>query len=200
MIDARHRFLLDAPLVSGTPKVDLPIPGSLRREDAAKLYELAYFASGDVIEFGTNRGLSASILSEALTAAGNPGTVVTIDLDEELSRRAGRLLAEHGHGNLRLETGDGAAVLGRLIGEGARFGFAFVDHSHRYEHVRDVSARLHEVLPLGAYAAFHDFVDRRNGDPAEDDFDVVRGALDGLGDRFVLESTCGCLGVFRRVA
>src|SRR5678815_268307 len=75
VIDRSHARLLDAPLVPGTVKIDLPIKGSLRREDAAKLYELAFFARGNVLDIGTNRGLSASILSDALVNSGRTDTV-----------------------------------------------------------------------------------------------------------------------------
>src|SRR5215207_9888780 len=37
--------------------IDIGIPGSLRREDALKLYEIAHYALGDGLELGTGEGL-----------------------------------------------------------------------------------------------------------------------------------------------
>src|SRR5438128_632925 len=50
--------------------IDLGISGWLRREDALKLYELAYFADGPILELGSYHGLSTSILSRAAHDAG----------------------------------------------------------------------------------------------------------------------------------
>jgi hypothetical protein len=54
-IDDVHRALAAAP-VKG-PLIDLGIPGWLRVEDSLKLYELAYFCAGDILELGTHQGL-----------------------------------------------------------------------------------------------------------------------------------------------
>jgi hypothetical protein len=51
------------------------IRGWLRREDALKLYEIAYFASGDILELGSFHGLSTSIL--LLRAATRSGRSVS---------------------------------------------------------------------------------------------------------------------------
>ncbi|MEP7293513.1 MAG: hypothetical protein ABI835_17135, partial [Chloroflexota bacterium] len=38
-----------------------PIGGWLQRPDALKLYEMAYFAEGDILEIGSFHGLSTSV-------------------------------------------------------------------------------------------------------------------------------------------
>lgn len=57
------------------------IPGWLRPEDALKLYELAYHASGPILEIGTYRGKSGTLMAMALRDAGRPQLVVSVDVD-----------------------------------------------------------------------------------------------------------------------
>ena len=56
-IDADHHRIVTAPR-SKQGLINLGIDGYLWPEEAAKLYELAYTAPGDVLELGTYRGLS----------------------------------------------------------------------------------------------------------------------------------------------
>ncbi len=53
--------------------IDLGIDGWLRREDALKLYELAYFAAGPILEIWSYHGLSTSILARAVADSGAEG-------------------------------------------------------------------------------------------------------------------------------
>lgn len=192
-INEAHRKLIDAPLIPGTVKIDAPIKGSLRREDAAKLYELAYFSTGNALDIGTNRGLSASIIADAI---GPARRVWTVDLDPRLSAAAQDALARHGHTNVDLFVEDATTWVASLRG-GDKFGFAFIDHSHEYEHVRSVTARLKDILLPSAFVAFHDFIDYRNGNPEFPDYGVTAGALDGMGGDFEYVCCSGCVGVFR---
>lgn len=194
-IDDFHAHLLNAPLEEGSVKIAMPIKGSLRREDAAKLYELAHFAEGDVLDIGTNRGLSASILSTALGDTGRK--VLSVDMDPKLSGIAAKSLAQHDHTNVECNVSEAGAWLEGLRSEGRKFGFAFVDHSHQYEPVRAVSSLLRDVLLPGSYVAFHDFIDHRNGKADFPDYDVARGAIDGMGSDFLPAGCSGCMGVFR---
>lgn len=50
--------------------IEIGIRGFLRREDALKIYELAFHASGDVLEMGSAWGLSTSILCRAVADSG----------------------------------------------------------------------------------------------------------------------------------
>src|SRR4051812_21217161 len=82
-----HRRLLDAPLKPGSVVIDIGIPGSLRREDAAKLYELAFFGQGDVLVMGLGHGLSAAIVAQAIYDANRTGKVVGVDVDPHTVQR-----------------------------------------------------------------------------------------------------------------
>ena len=58
--------------------IDLGIDGWLRREGALKLYELAYFAAGPILEIGSYHGLSKSILARAVADSGAEAKTVTV--------------------------------------------------------------------------------------------------------------------------
>src|SRR6202035_706663 len=71
------------------------VPGWLRREDTMKLYELAYFSTGPILEIGTFCGKSAITMAMALADAGRRGPVVTVDVDPSILALARRYIAEH---------------------------------------------------------------------------------------------------------
>lgn len=74
--------------------IDIGVEGYLRRADALKIYELAFFSEGDVLELGTHKGLSTTIIAQALNdrGAGQP-RIETVDIDQEASAVARRTLA-----------------------------------------------------------------------------------------------------------
>ena len=65
-INEHHKFYSECPVdAENKVSIKLDISGWLRRDDALKLYELAYFCNGDVMELGTYQGLSTSIMAKA---------------------------------------------------------------------------------------------------------------------------------------
>ncbi len=72
------------------------IPGWLRREDALKLYELAYFTKGDILELGPYNGLSTSILAKAVRNSGQPKQICSVDLDSSYVKATMRNLRSMG--------------------------------------------------------------------------------------------------------
>lgn len=204
-LDEEHRRLSEAP--QNGRLIDLGIPGWLRREDALKLYEMAYFATGDVLELGTYHGLSTSIIAGALRAAGRGLGVLSVELREAMTERAQEALAARGLAeNVRLVTADAGPVLDRLVGERVRFAFAFVDHSHAYEPMLRACNRLPFVVSPGGFVLFHDYTDRRNtrrhgvGENPEE-YGVYAAIEDGLSpDAFEFFGCYGCCGLFRRLA
>lgn len=196
-INAPHARLARAPLQDGSVKIAHEIRGSLRREDAAKIYELAYFAGGPTADIGTNWGLSAFIAAQALREAGTPYNVSTVDLDPKMKARADASFLKLGAKNIATFTAEASQWMDRQIAGGRRFAFAFVDHAHTYKPVRDVCERLHLFLMPGAYVAFHDFLDRRSYDGGNDEFAVPQAARDGLDECFAYRGSAGCTGVFQ---
>lgn len=204
-IDEFHQFLGTCPM-DGV-KIDIGISGWLRRADALKLYESGRFASGDILEFGTNRGLSAYILAKSILASGRQAKLVTLELFPELAAAADKTLKAKGVANVvEFRTGDADASCADLANEGRKFGFAFIDHSHAYEHVVSSCKRLKQLMDVGALCVFHDYNDSRNtratgvGESGEE-YGVVAGIEDGLDKRsFRFVGAYGCTGVFQRVA
>jgi predicted O-methyltransferase YrrM len=161
---------------------------------------LAYLADGPVFELGTSHGLSASILAQARRDSGKNDIVHTVDLSRARCAEAKTFLAANGVSNVDIHHGNAIRWLKSEIAAGHRYGFAFIDHSHEYAHVRAASAVLHKLLPPGAYVAFHDFIDKRNFDDSDKLYGVFRGARDGLGSRFFFVGASGCTGVYRRAS
>jgi protein-L-isoaspartate(D-aspartate) O-methyltransferase len=59
-----------------------------------------------VLEVGTGSGYSTALLAEL---TGTNGSVVSIDVDPEMTRRSARLLADAGYNNVLLVAADGRA-------------------------------------------------------------------------------------------
>jgi predicted O-methyltransferase YrrM len=186
-------------------KISIGIKGSLRREDALKLYELAFYASGDVLEFGTNHGLSAYILSTAIRNSGRQSEVITMELSEKLADTSRRNLEANDVGEIaKILVGDARLSCRALISGKRTFGFAFVDHSHSFSLVQDGCLLLPQLLAPGACVVFHDFNDKRNtrsrgstDDPHDYGvYDAVRSYLPNQEFDFV--GSYGCCGVYRR--
>jgi predicted O-methyltransferase YrrM len=172
-INAEHAAFATCPTRDGM--IDIGIDGWLLPADAQKLYEIAYFSPGDVLELGTFRGLSTSVLLRAAVAAGHDNKILSIDLDP-LAQAAGRAGAD------------------RVVD------VCFIDHSHRYEHVLSACRVLHHTVRRGGFCLFHDYNDPRNASTDHDDYGVWQGVNEGLDrHRFEFWGVFGCLGLFRRV-
>ena len=198
-INDRHRGLAfaDRQIHHGekTSLIKHAVPGKLKRFDAAKIYELAYFAKGDTVDIGTNRGLSAAIASDAIKDSGRTATVYTVDISEKMNLVARRNLAAYGADNVSFVLQDAVAW---VEGLNKTFDFIFVDHTHYYEPVLDLCGRLAPCVNFGGYVAFHDFLDGRNASE-KSAFGVKRAAFEGLDPSFKFWGTSAVTGVFQRV-
>jgi predicted O-methyltransferase YrrM len=200
-INQSHHRLALSRLHEGESRINIGIDGFLLLADALKLYELAYFCVGNIIELGTFRGLSTSIMAEAGVDSGRKFVIDTVDINPEYSADAKRgMVSRHAPGReaVQFHTGDAAAFLRDASAEGRIYGFAFIDHCHEYQAVHDACARLHHVLAPGAFALFHDYTDPRNAHPDYPSYDVYQGVRDGLlTARFEFWGIYGCCGLFR---
>jgi predicted O-methyltransferase YrrM len=136
--------------------LDIGIDGYLTNADAAKLYELAYFGRGDVLELGTARGLSASIISAALRARGS-GRLHTVGFDPVSSAKAQQNIPPWAAPDrIDFHIGEAAEIMDRFVAEEKKFGFIFVD---QYEITRKAALRIPALLAPRGFVQFHDYSD-----------------------------------------
>jgi len=179
--------------------IDLDIDGFLARDDALKIYEMAYHSTGDVLELGTHKGLSTSIIAEALGESGG-GNVETVDIDTATNMVARENVNSRGFGEKVTYTiQDAARRMDELTLTGGQFGFVFVDHWHGYDATYQAASRLCGLLKPGGYVLFHDFLDAGNSDPNHV-YGVYQAVLDTicLDREFEFVCNSGCCGLFRR--
>jgi predicted O-methyltransferase YrrM len=196
-IDADHRRLAECATEHGM--IALGIEGWLLPADALKLYELAYFCGGDILELGAYRGLSTTLLAQASVNAGHRNAISSIDNSAEavVGSRA-TMKGRPGEDRVTFMQMDGDGAINRFAKARKRFAFAFVDHSHRYEHVQSACALLPTVLAPGAFVLFHDYNDYRNPILEAEEYGVYQGVRDGLDkDRFEFWGVYGCTGLYR---
>lgn len=133
------------------------IPGWLAPEDCRKLYELAYFADGPILEIGTYCGRSAVTMAMALSDAGRDHPIVTIDIDPAA--------VGLGHRNARAhEVGDRIVFVcspaDRFLATAPDFepALVFIDGDHSAPGVlTDLDAVAPHVRP-GTLVFFHDYL------------------------------------------
>lgn len=196
-IDASHRRFGHCPTRDGM--IDIGIEGWLLPADARKLYELAYFCGGDILELGSFRGLSTSILALASVNAGLRNAISSVDLmPDAIAGSRATMKGRPGEERVAFIQASGDDALDRLARARRRFRFAFIDHSHRREHVRSACERLPKVLAPAAFVLFHDYNDYRNPMAENEDYGVHQGVRDGLDKaRFEFWGIYGCTGLFR---
>jgi predicted O-methyltransferase YrrM len=174
------------------------VPGWLRPEDALKLYELAFFARGPILEIGTYRGKSGTLMAMAARDAGNASIVVTVDVDPEAGRAAARAAAERGVADRLLPfRGSAEAFFAANSAFAPALVFVDGDHSHRgaSTDLRTLEARV----PTGGLVLLHDYLDPKNDDPADNEIDVVRAARESwLARDAEFAGVFGACALFRR--
>lgn len=205
-VDDEHRRLAECPLEEGF-LIQLKnaswwgqtIQGWLRREDALKLYEIAYFVTGDILELGSFHGLSTSILSRANRRSPHPKHIETIDLSpRSIFMTRWNLLRQGLARGVRTFVGDALREVKERASKGTRYGMVFVDHSHAYGPVQSVCRELARIVAPGGFCLFHDFNDPRNYDLADEDHGVYQAVVDGLDPaRFEFYGIYGCLALYR---
>jgi predicted O-methyltransferase YrrM len=204
-IDRSHRNLAECPVqhdvliqIKTRRWFGKIIPGWLRREDALKLYEMAYYAAGDILELGSFHGLSTSILARASRNSPDRKHIYTVDLDPTNVRATMDNLRLQGlDRGVTASCEDAAAAVRRFASEGKQFGFVFIDHAHSYDPVYQVCRELERVTRAGGFCLLHDFNDPRNRDPDAGDYGVYQAVMDGLNrNRFEFYGIYGCTALY----
>jgi len=192
---AKESSLINLDAVLGTA-----IKGWLRRADALKLYEIAYFVHGDILELGSYHGLSTCILSKANLNSGRAKRIHSVDLSSEnCTKTMGSLEATGLNHSVEITCSEAAAAVRGLAENASQFQFVFVDHSHSYLPVYEVCQLLPQVVSRGGFCLFHDFNDRRNEDPNEREYGVYRAVLNALKpEQFEFYGVYGCTALYRK--
>ncbi|MFD1793284.1 class I SAM-dependent methyltransferase [Ochrobactrum teleogrylli] len=108
--------------------IDIGIEGYLTHGDALKLYEMAALGKGDILELGTHKGLSTTILLEALSKRSDC-ILETIDIDLATNIQARESIAARvGTDRVNFVVMDATLRLDELVKMDRKFGFVFVDH------------------------------------------------------------------------
>jgi len=205
-IDPSHRFYAECP-VNEQFQLQLShrfwnkwvVKGYLLREDALKLYEMAYFAQGDILELGSYRGLSTCILSQANRNSSYRKRIVTVDLSPKSVLFTILNLYTMGlKRNLSIQWAEAAQAIRQFARKQRKFSFVFIDHAHNYEPVFAVCQELKTVVAKGGFCLFHDFNVPENKDAGNSDFKVYQAVEAGLkaGD-FEFYGIYGCSALYR---
>jgi predicted O-methyltransferase YrrM len=175
------------------------IPGWLRPEDALKLYELAYYAPGPILEIGTYRGKSATLMAMAARDSGRSTLVVSVDVDPSGLREAAAAAAAKGvRDRLLLVRGSAEAFL--ASNDGFRPSLVFLDADHSEEAVARDLRTLEPHVPRGGLLLLHDFLDPKNDDPSASEVGVVDAVhRSWVSHRCEFAGVFGASGLFRRV-
>jgi predicted O-methyltransferase YrrM len=175
------------------------VPGWLMHADALKLYEMAWFSDGDILELGCYHGLSTMIMAQAVRDRGSASRIFSVDLDPGSLAATLRTLRTHNLADrATLYCSDAAQAVHDFARQQSRFAFAFVDHSHRYEHVLPVCQALPSALAPGAFVLFHDYNNPHNRDDKQIHYQVYQAVNDGLDrDRFSFCGIYGCTALYQ---
>jgi Methyltransferase domain len=180
---AGHRSKEHAPI--GDIVAD--VPGWLQPEDELKLYELAHAAAGPILEIGTYRGRSTTIMALA-AEAGAGAFIVSVDVDPQAQAAARAALDRHKVAHrVVLVRGSSAGALKRL--RGLRPSLTFIDGDHSVEGVTRDLKSLEPDIPPGGLLLFHDFDANPNDDLA------FFGVRQGVRSSWVT-SQCDFVGIF----
>lgn len=181
-------------------KINIGITGSLRPEDALKLYEMAFFSTGDILELGCSYGLSTYVIAQAIRDSGKSSRFDTVDINMNFALCTRRTLNKHGLTDyVNIWVGDAGPICESFSMLGRKFGFVFVDHSHEYRPVSRVCRQLSNLLDPGGYCLFHDYIDRRNIDLFSGDYRVFQATRDFLPvHKFGRVGIYGCAALYRR--
>jgi SAM-dependent methyltransferase len=175
--------------------------GWLCKEETLKLYEIGYFVSGDILEFGSYNGLSTSILSKANHNSPYKKTVYSVELKRSRVKITNRTLRSMGlEKDVITICDDAFSALKKFIFEGKKFEFVFIDQSHTYDAVSNICCALKQIVKKGGFCLFHDFNDPRNKDPDDKEYGVHQAVTDYLNrDDFEFYGSYGNSALFRTI-
>lgn len=201
-VNANHEYYSNCPTGYKDIKVciNIGIDGYLQHGDALKLYELAYFAGGDILELGTYCGLSTSIIAQAIHDSKQQIRFETVDIDKEANALARKnVQSKPGRSAVEFNILDATEYMDKAIAKGKSYSFIFIDHWHGYAATYEAAMRAKKLLKNGGFCLFHDYNDPANADP-EHVYGVYKGANDAMlcDPNFDFYGLFGCTALFRK--
>ena len=151
----RHRLL---------PHEMPPIDGLMYPQDALKLYELAWFSPGPILEIGAFHGLSAAVMARGLNDSGNSQPVFSLDVDSDALNQARENLGSQDLLDRVTFVEGSVQDLVRALPD-FRPMLAFVDGDHTLSGVTSDLKVLYEIVPRGGIIAMHDYEGYEHPDP-----------------------------------
>lgn len=150
----RHRLL---------PHEMPPFDGLMYPQDALKLYELAWFSPGPILEIGTYHGLSAAVMARSLNDSNNPQRIYSLDVDPAALNEARQNLSSQDLLD-RVTLAEGPVQdLARVMPDFSPM-LVFVDGDHTLWGVISDLKVLHEIVPRGGIVAMHDYEGYQHSD------------------------------------
>lgn len=180
--------------------IDTGIDGYLQSGDALKIYELAYFAKGNILELGTYCGLSTSIIAQAIYDSKKQIRFETVDIDKDANALAQKnVQSKPGRAPVEFNLLDATEYMEKAIVKNNVYDFIFIDHWHGYDATYEAAMRAKKLLSPGGFCLFHDYNDPANADP-EHVYGVYQGANDAMltDPNFDFYGTFGCTALFRK--
>ena len=198
-INKNHKFYSFCPSENGVT-INIGIKGWLRRDDALKLYELAYFSKGDILELGSYNGLSTSIIAEGIRDSKTKVNFLSVDIMfSHVIKTYFNLLKRGLSKFVSLRQGSAEDFCKKLKRKNKKFSFIFIDHSHSYEDCIEVCKTMKDIVNAGGFCLFHDFNDPRECDNSSS-HGVSKAVLEGLDKKlFKFWGIYGCSALFRRI-
>lgn len=173
--------------------------GFLFKQEALKLYELAYFCKGNILEIGTHQGLSAFLMAHAIEDSGRKGVIKTFDVHKGFQDKAIENITRKGfskHVQFTLKDGLQAVLEFSQKETPEKFGLVFVDHDHTFEPNYNLCKLLDQVVEKGGFVLFHDYNDARNKTQVYGVFEAVNKAIDKKD--FTFYGIVGSIAIYRR--
>jgi predicted O-methyltransferase YrrM len=110
----------------------------------------------NVLELGTNVGISSAYVAAALCENGEGGRVCTLESSPYRQRLARQLHAEVGVTGVEFTTGLFAESLPRVLANDGPFDFAFIDGHHQYQPTLDYFDAIFETSSADGVFVFDD--------------------------------------------
>jgi predicted O-methyltransferase YrrM len=197
----RHQEFLSKCPINADALIVTDIHGWLRRDDALKLFELAYYAQGNILEIGCHQGLSTWIIAKAVSDSAKLRPITSIDIDlASVARARNNLNKKSLGGFVDFQVADAERYCALQARDGREFGFILVDHSHTYSAVATVCRLLPSLLAVGGFCLFHDFNDGRNPSADNPEYGVSQAVCDTLSPSdFAFYGIFGCTGLYRKI-